>query len=115
MVSSYPGKYLCTSHEAELWEATKAENNMQHQLLGRLLMKVESHKETNSLCGIRPLIIRLDGYKAIINFTKKHRLNNNCAELVKEEGRFPTRLGGLIFTWLWDNLQSALTQHEVVS
>lgn len=71
MVSSYPGKYLCTSHEAELWEATKAENNMQHQLLGRLLMKVESHKETNSLCGIRPLIIRLGLLQSHHKFHKK--------------------------------------------
>lgn len=74
MVLSYPGKYLCTLllfHEAELWEPTKAKNNMQHQLLGRMLMKVESHKETNSLCGIRPLIIRLGLLQSHHKFHKK--------------------------------------------
>lgn len=80
-----------------------------------MLMKVESHKETNSLCDIRLPIIRLGLLQSHQKFHQKAQLKNNyCAELVEERDHFPARLGDLIFRWMWGNLHTALTQIEVV-
>lgn len=63
-----------------------------------MLMKVESHKEINSLCDIRLPIVRLDLLQSHHKFHQRaQQLSNSyCAELVEEKDHFAAHLGSLI-------------------
>lgn len=77
---------------------------MEHLPQWLKFIKVESHKETNTLQNIRFPIIRLD-YQATTNFTKRQRLRNSWWRI-----NFAFVLSWLHFHLGWDNPQTALTQ-----